>query len=100
MEMLGTPSRFLREIPAALLREVRPKAGLSRQTWSPAPSSSLAGAAPANGLRLGQRVSHPNFGAGIVMDAEGSGAHARVQVNFESSGAKWLVLAYANLAPL
>ena len=99
MEMLGTPSRFLREIPATLLREVRPRAGLSRQSWSPTSASSLA-QAPANGLRLGQRVSHPSFGAGIVMDAEGSGTHARVQVNFESSGAKWLVLAYANLAAL
>ncbi len=101
MEMLGTPSRFLREIPAALLREVRPRAGLSRQAWSPAPASpSLSGSTPANGLRLGQRVSHPSFGAGIVVDAEGSGAHARVQVNFESAGAKWLVLTFANLAPL
>lgn len=31
------------------------------------------------------------------MAAEGSGAHARVQVNFEDSGSKWLVLSYANL---
>ena len=50
-------------------------------------------------LRLGQRVVHPTFGAGIVTDAEGGGAHARVQVNFERGGAKWLVLAYANLQP-
>ncbi len=100
MEMLGTPSRFLREIPAALLHEVRPRAGISQTRWSPTPQASLGGVAPANGLRLGQRVSHPSFGAGIVMDAEGSGGHARVQVNFESAGAKWLVLAYANLTPL
>jgi DNA helicase-2/ATP-dependent DNA helicase PcrA len=50
-------------------------------------------------LRLGQRVAHPSFGVGIVMDAEGSGAHARVQVNFEAAGPKWLVMAYANLQP-
>ena len=37
---------------------------------------------------------------GVVMDSEGSGPHARVQVNFEDAGAKWLVLAYANLSPL
>lgn len=96
MEMLGTPSRFLREIPAALLREVRPRAHASRPVYSPA----FASSAPADGLRLGQRVSHATFGAGIVMDSEGSGPHARVQVNFETAGAKWLVLAYANLAPL
>jgi len=49
------------------------------------------------GLRLGQRVTHPSFGIGVVMDAEGAGAHARVQVNFEGAGPKWLVMAYANL---
>ena len=51
-------------------------------------------------LKLGQRVRHANFGEGVVIDAEGSGAHARVQVNFENAGAKWLVVAYANLTVL
>jgi DNA helicase II / ATP-dependent DNA helicase PcrA len=48
-------------------------------------------------LRLGQRVKHAQFGEGTVVDSEGGGAHARVQVNFESAGSKWLVLGYANL---
>ena len=101
MEMMGTPSRFLREIPSALLREVRPRAGFSRPAWSPAPGAGSGWQeAPAAGLRLGQRVAHASFGEGIVVDSEGSGTHARVQVNFESAGAKWLVLAYANLSPL
>jgi len=52
------------------------------------------------GLQLGQRVQHPNFGEGVVLDYEGSGAQARVQVNFRSAGAKWLVVAYANLRPV
>jgi DNA helicase-2/ATP-dependent DNA helicase PcrA len=51
-------------------------------------------------FKLGQRVRHASFGEGIVIDAEGSGSHARVQVNFEDAGAKWLVLAYANLTKL
>ena len=49
------------------------------------------------GVRLGQRVRHGKFGEGIVLNSEGSGAHARVQVNFEGAGTKWLVVAYANL---
>ena len=49
------------------------------------------------GVRLGQRVRHGKFGEGIVLNSEGSGAHARVQVNFEHEGTKWLVVAYANL---
>jgi DNA helicase-2/ATP-dependent DNA helicase PcrA len=99
MEMFGTPSRFLREIPPVLLREVRPKVNISRPVSYGAPSAAALEAAPGMGLRLGQRVSHPSFGTGVVMDAEGSGAHARVQVNFERGGAKWLVLGYANLTP-
>ena len=52
---------------------------------------------PAFGVRLGQRVKHGKFGEGIVLSYEGAGAHARVQINFEDSGAKWLVMSYANL---
>jgi DNA helicase-2/ATP-dependent DNA helicase PcrA len=50
-----------------------------------------------NDIRLGQRVRHGKFGEGVVLNCEGSGAHARVQVNFETAGTKWLVLSYANL---
>ncbi len=100
MDMFGTPSRFLREIPVGLLNEVRPKAksyssnsmsSYSRSNISQPTSDSL------NGFTLGQRVKHPNFGVGTITDAEGNGNHARVQVNFESGGNKWLVLAYAPL---
>jgi DNA helicase-2/ATP-dependent DNA helicase PcrA len=42
-------------------------------------------------------VAHPKFGEGVVLHCEGEGSHARVQVNFEGAGAKWLVLQYANL---
>jgi DNA helicase-2/ATP-dependent DNA helicase PcrA len=50
-----------------------------------------------NGMRLGQRVRHPKFGEGVVLMYEGQGAHARVQINFEAAGSKWLVVGYANL---
>ena len=48
-------------------------------------------------MRLGQHVRHGKFGDGVVLAWEGSGSHARVQVNFATAGTKWLVLAYANL---
>ena len=48
-------------------------------------------------IRLGQRVRHGKFGEGVVLNCEGSGAHARVQVNFETAGTKWLVVSYAKL---
>jgi DNA helicase-2/ATP-dependent DNA helicase PcrA len=93
VETFATPSRFLREIPAELIEEVRPAMIVSRPIYRRA-----APAMPSTGgVRLGQRVRHGKFGEGIVLNSEGSGAHARVQVNFEASGTKWLVVAYANL---
>ncbi|MGH8278747.1 MAG: DNA helicase II [Gammaproteobacteria bacterium] len=96
IERYGTPSRFLREIPPELLEEIRPRVQLARPV---APGASALESAPL-GLALGRRVQHPNFGEGVVLDYEGSGAQARVQVNFSQSGAKWLVVAYAHLTPL
>jgi len=54
----------------------------------------------APGLKLGTRVRHAKFGAGVVLNVEGQGPHARVQVNFEGAGSKWLMLQYANLEPV
>jgi len=97
MDNYGVPSRFLREIPPDLLQEIRPRVQVSRPFTTSA--SAYAPDAPV-GLSLGQRVRHPTFGEGTVLDYEGSGAHARVQVNFRTAGAKWLVVAYANLMPV
>ena len=96
------PSRFMREVPPELLEEVR-GGGVSRRGQGMAPAShGRSGAGKgwdvaAGGFHLGQQVVHPKFGAGVVLNSEGSGAGARIQVNFESVGAKWLVLAYARL---
>ena len=51
------------------------------------------------GLRIGQSVLHPKFGAGVIIDCEGNGSDARVQVNFGPEGVKWLMLEYAKLSP-
>ena len=100
-DMFGVPSRFLREIPPALLREVRPKVQPVRASFPPRqrPLYGHASLAPAVGVGIGQTVSHAKFGSGTVIDIEGDGPHARVQVNFDDAGSKWLVLAYANLQP-
>lgn len=100
-EMYGLPSRFLREIPSTLIHEVRPKVQVSRPMYQAQPRRQWGHASlqETPGLRVGQNVTHAKFGTGIVTDIEGSGAHARVQVNFDDAGSKWLVLAYANLQP-
>ena len=106
-DMYGLPSRFLREIPKPLLREIRPKPqapafaprGGYGQAGRFAPRDRGHAAIEAPAVRLGSNVRHPTFGTGFVTDVEGSGAHARIQVNFDDAGSKWLVLAYANLQP-
>jgi len=97
METYNRPSRFLHELPRELLHEVRPRVQVSRPLYAGRFIDDGGGASP---LKLGQRVRHASFGEGVVIDAEGSGAHARVQVNFEDVGAKWLVVAYAQLTPI
>ncbi|UYK66543.1 DNA helicase II [Xanthomonas sacchari] len=96
----NVPSRFLREIPRELLHEVRPKVQVSRSASLGAPRSLGHSVIEAPAIKLGANVQHPKFGGGVVIDYEGSGAHARVQVQFDEAGAKWLVMAYANLTLL
>jgi DNA helicase-2/ATP-dependent DNA helicase PcrA len=105
MDSYGAPSRFLAEIPAELLEEVRPKVQVSRPAYVPA-QRTQSPASPGGSrflddgpgsLRLGQRVRHQKFGDGVVLNVEGQGSNARVQVNFERQGTKWLMMGYANL---
>jgi DNA helicase-2/ATP-dependent DNA helicase PcrA len=49
------------------------------------------------GFRIGQNVVHPKFGSGVIVDAEGRGSDARVQVNFGNQGVKWLAVSVARL---
>jgi DNA helicase-2/ATP-dependent DNA helicase PcrA len=86
------PSRFISEIPNELLREVRLGGSVSQVV-----SNHYQVEDSPTGMRLGQRVFHSKFGDGVVLNLEGQGAQARVQVNFDGLGSKWLMMAYANL---
>jgi len=94
-ENYPVPSRFLREIPSDVTEEVRSRPAVARPYA--AAGGSLNTAMETSGFSLGQRVSHTKFGEGVVLNAEGQGTGARVQVNFEAVGSKWLMVAYANL---
>ncbi len=88
------PSRFISEIPSDLINEIRlGGASISQEIFSR--NSEIL--QEEGDFALGQRVLHNRFGEGVVLNLEGSGSHARVQVNFEQAGSKWLVLAYAGL---
>jgi DNA helicase-2/ATP-dependent DNA helicase PcrA len=94
VDTYGQPSRFISELPAELVEEIRPRLQVSRPVFKR--SSSLE-ESPAPAMRMGSRVRHSKFGDGVVLNFEGNGPHARIQVNFESQGTKWLMLSYANL---
>jgi len=98
------PSRFIAEIPAELMAEVRLNASVSRPISSRFNDGQNSGlfsnsspVADDSALTLGQRVMHSKFGEGTVLNFEGSGPKARVQVNFDYEGSKWLVVGFANL---
>ncbi|MEQ5806253.1 DNA helicase II [Alteromonas sp. NFXS44] len=95
-----TASRFIREIPSECVEEVRLKSTVSRPVHNRFSRATSHESFEQTGFQLGQRVMHRKFGEGVVLNYEGSGDHARVQVNFDEFGSKWLVLAYAKLQPL
>ncbi len=99
-DTFNPPSRFLREIPKDLIDEIRPRA----QTNIPYNRKDFEETKnefeEEIGISLGQKVHHKKFGEGIVLNYEGSSDSARVQVNFDNYGTKWLVMAYANLKKL
>jgi DNA helicase-2/ATP-dependent DNA helicase PcrA len=102
---LCRPSRFIKEIPNELIEEIRLKSSISRPAVVGARldqnnvAKSLNGSVevPDTDLSLGQRVLHAKFGEGVVLNYEGQGNSARVQVNFDDVGSKWLVLSFAKL---
>jgi DNA helicase-2/ATP-dependent DNA helicase PcrA len=96
-ESYTAPSRFLAEIPDELMAEVRAGTTLQRTNWRVHETPAAGDGA---GVSLGRHVRHSAFGDGVVLNIEGRGDHARVQVNFDEVGSKWLVLAYANLEVL
>ena len=104
----NSASSFFHEIPEPLLKRIN--RGSAFAVHEPPPRSGYSmgrvertalRALPdtASPWRIGQNVMHPKFGAGVIVDAEGRGADARVQVNFDRNGTKWLALEYAKLAP-
>jgi DNA helicase II / ATP-dependent DNA helicase PcrA len=109
MDSYGAPSRFIKEIPGDLIEEVRARVPVARPMIGSRFSDGGVGRGGSlrepvgngqRGMGLGARVRHGKFGEGVILNLEGNGAHARVQVNFEQQGTKWLMLQYANLEPV
>ena len=107
----GMASSFLRELPDKLLHWLTPRMNVRKsfEAFAPPQTRSRANAlsSPAHGKGVGgkgwssgQAVFHTKFGEGMIVNLEGSGADARVQVNFRKAGVKWLALEYAKLTAM
>lgn len=102
---LCRPSRFIKEVPKELIEEIRLKTTISRLGSQRHKAGLSIGIktdieVPNTDISLGQRVAHGKFGEGVILNYEGQGSNARVQVNFDAVGSKWLVLSYAKLEVL
>ena len=100
-------SRFFQELPENLMKRINPAFSNQQSAFSKNGSQSAGRRFPVTShkslatdspWRVGQNVVHPSFGSGVIVNAEGHGADARVQVNFKKNGLKWLMLEYAKLA--
>jgi DNA helicase-2/ATP-dependent DNA helicase PcrA len=128
-EMHSMPSSFLRPIPDEMLEQrATPRLrGSASMSWigsashsgrtmgfgstaasrrsgtpvrrSPAWDPDVDASQDAPAFVTGERVRHPRFGAGTIVDVSGSGRDAKVTVDFddEAVGEKRLVIAYAGL---
>jgi DNA helicase-2/ATP-dependent DNA helicase PcrA len=99
----GLPSRFLDELPQQVLSPLNRRSGSAQPQGFGYAAPAARPASPLGndtGYRVGQSVAHAKFGTGIIIDFEGRGADARVQVKFRDVGTKWLALAYANLSTM
>jgi len=93
-------SRFLDELPEEVVKRLTLRPGHARfddVAWAPRPAKGGKAKTPGHGFRIGQSVLHPKFGQGVIVNAEGSGSDARLQINFGKQGMKWLALEYAKL---
>jgi len=104
-ETLNRPSQFLRELPKETMQEVRVNNSVVRATTfsSGGENASFSmGEKPEvdfDGInyQIGQMVRHGTFGEGYILNCEGNGARARIEVNFDLEGNKWLMAQYAKL---
>jgi DNA helicase-2/ATP-dependent DNA helicase PcrA len=91
VDSYGMQSRFIKEVPENLIEEIRPRIQVARPV---AVSRLRAEESAGPGMRLGGRVRHRKFGEGVILNFEGNGSTARVEVNFEQQGSKWLMVDY------
>ncbi|MFP3029568.1 MAG: DNA helicase II [Arsenophonus sp.] len=94
-EVYLRPSRFITELPRECIEEIRLRPTVS----GPISHQRLASIINRNdtSYALWQRVRHPKFGEGTIINLEGDAEHCRLQIAFQSQGIKWVVAPYTKL---
>ena len=87
-------SQFLAQMPPEFLQLI--DYGGSGDSGFSSPSA--ADDTPELEFRIGQRVRHPAFGVGRIVDLSRSASNAKAIVEFDRMGRKTLILQYANLS--
>ncbi len=100
----GVVSRFVDEIPEALVHYLSPK---PKKKHSENQFVKFSNHAPMiskqelprefDGFRVGENVRHAKFGVGVIIDAMDKGGSARLTINFGVEGVKELDTAFAKL---
>ncbi|QBI22051.1 DNA helicase PcrA [Egibacter rhizosphaerae] len=90
------PSRFLKEVPDELVAAREGDAGGPSRR-----AASRLGEGPHNGatgdVGAGDRIRHPSFGTGVVLEISGDPGNEEAVVRFDEGGTKRMLLAYAPL---
>jgi len=94
--MYSEVSRFLTEIPEELFAQTLPKRRAARDaSWKS--DIQVRRTVSTATFRPGQKVKHPEFGEGIVLNSTGSGREEQVTVAFEGQGIKKFLVEIAHL---
>lgn len=108
-EMESIPSRFIKELPPALVETIDRRSHHRREYESLRPVGSILGRdrtestgvhyeyEPEEAMREGRIVQHKTFGRGKVVRVEGSGESLRLEIYFTGVGLKKIMAKYAQL---
>ncbi|MGY4677805.1 DNA helicase II [Pasteurella sp. P03HT] len=90
------PSRFIAELPAECIQEIRLRGTVTR-AMNQQKVGTLTPSLSDSEWKMGQKVLHAKFGQGTIINVEGAENNTRLQIAFQNQGIKWLIAHLAKL---
>lgn len=97
-DISNSPSRFIYELPAKCIIKIHSRFFVKHKTlefMNQKINKNICNMK--TNFFIGQKVKHPTFGKGVILNIEGDGNYEKVKVLFQQVNIKWLVSRYANL---